>query len=142
MTSRLLVAHSDESLLSVYQSFFWDRDFEVEVAANVAECLATLPEFDPDVLILQQELRGGSGDLVISHLPDVHLSCIPPVLLLMGNEYISDLDIFVVPPVYACLRVPASLNSLLQVVKSAKSQRLRRELCPQSHELHPPLCAN
>ncbi len=57
MTSRLLVAHSDEAFLGICQSFFWDEGFEVEVAADAAECLAILPEFDPDVLMLQHGLQ-------------------------------------------------------------------------------------
>ncbi len=124
MNSRLLVAYSDEPLLDVYQSFFWDRGFEVEVAANVAECLAMLPEFHPDVLVLQLELRGGSGDPILSHLRAASLQhSRVPVVLLTDNVHISDLGVFIDPPIYACLRMPTSLSTLLEAVRRARAER-------------------
>ncbi|HTQ40409.1 MAG TPA: hypothetical protein VMJ32_15395 [Pirellulales bacterium] len=116
MNSRLLVAHSDEELLSIYQSFFWDKGFEVEVAANVEECLVTLPEFEPDLLLIEHELRGGGSDRVISFLRDYEPKYVPSVVLLSNHRQLSDLEMFVNPPIYACLKMPVSHYKVLEAV--------------------------
>lgn len=120
MKPRLLIAYSDDLLLDAYQSYFWGQGYEVEVAANVAECLATLPEFAPDILVLQRELRGVSADLILSRLRSGRLlDEIPQVLMLTDHGVNTDLADPIVPPVYTFLRAPATLSAMLEAVRGA-----------------------
>ena len=121
MRSRLLVAHSDEAFLDICQSFFWDEGFEVDVVADASECLAILPEFDPDILMLQRELRCGGSDRIVSKLRHNPLWRAPAVLLLLSAENsigVGDLSML---PVFGCLRLPAGLNSLRSAVRNIQN---------------------
>jgi DNA-binding response OmpR family regulator len=123
MRSRLLVAHSDEAFLDLCQSFFWDDGFEVEVAADAAECLATLPEFNPDVLMLQLELRCGGSDRIVSQLRHDPFWRAPPVLLLLSAENSIGMADLSVLPVLDCLRLPAGLHSLRRAVRNIQNRQ-------------------
>jgi DNA-binding response OmpR family regulator len=125
MSTRLLVAHSDETFLALCQSFFWDQGFEVEVAADTSECLATLPEFNPDVLMLQHELGGGGSDRIISQLRhDPLWRPLPVLFLLSAEQSINPADLSILP-VYDCIRLPAGLNSLQRAVRGIQDRQSR-----------------
>jgi DNA-binding response OmpR family regulator len=120
MNSRLLIAHSEESLLDTCQSLFCDQGYEVAVAANVTKCLALLPVFLPDVLVLQRELRGISAELILSRLRSGRLLRQQPHVLLLTNRDVSYKDGDLIdPPVYAYLRTPVGPTTIVRAVRNS-----------------------
>ena len=115
---RLLIAHSDESLLDTCQGFFGDHGFETEVATNALECLTTLHEFQPDVLLLHRELLWGGGDGVIAHLRDETVQTVPAAVLLLVDDRLEPVAPLVVPPVHAAVRLPVDPSTMLDAVLS------------------------
>jgi DNA-binding NtrC family response regulator len=69
MKTRILIAHSDGYLLDLYETVFVDEHCEVEVVENGLQCLASLKEFRPQIMILEWELPWGGGDGVLALLP-------------------------------------------------------------------------
>ncbi len=63
---RLLIADSDPALADIYQSFFSNDGHDVEMAADGVQCLESIRQHLPDVLVLEYELPWGGGDGVLA----------------------------------------------------------------------------
>ncbi len=123
MRSRLLIAHSDEAFLDLCRSVFQEAGFEVDVVANASECLALLPEFAPDILMLQRELRCGGSDRIVSKLRHGPFWRVPAVLLLLSAEHSIGMGDLSALPVVDCIRLPAGLNSLRRAVRNIQHRQ-------------------
>ena len=92
MSTRVLIADPDESLLCSYRSALSRTGFQVATASNGLECVAILRSFVPDVLVLELDMPwgGGVGVLAMMHdgddLPQV------PVIVLTGPRGLRNLD--------------------------------------------------
>jgi len=81
---RILVADTDVDFLEILQSYLWDRGHETEIATNGLECIATLREFGPEVLLLGDELLWGGCEGVLALMVD-DSSLRPTPIILMGD---------------------------------------------------------
>jgi DNA-binding response OmpR family regulator len=82
----VLVADPDESLLEGYRRHL-PEDFELATATNGMECLASLRERTPDVLVLEPQLLWGGGDGVLAVMHQVfRLACVPVMILTACRE--------------------------------------------------------
>ena len=78
---KVLIADGDELLLETLQSFLWDRGFEAEIAGNALECLTVLRAFEPDVLVLADELPWDGEGAIVRMQNLSTLTRIPVILL-------------------------------------------------------------
>ena len=123
---RVLVADTDEKLLELLQTFLWDRGHEAEIAADGLECIATLREFQPDVLVLAENLLWGGYDGILSVLDkDPTLSGIP-VVLIAGEAAADEFDPTVHSRVTSLLHKPFRLSDLLERIDSATGESVLR----------------
>jgi len=53
---RVLIAESDEALLTIMQAYQQRFGYQVAIASDSLECKAILRDFAPDVLVLDCEL--------------------------------------------------------------------------------------
>ena len=92
MSTRVLIADPDESLLHAYRDSLSRSGFQVETACNGLECVNKLRDFTEDALVLELDMPwgGGVGVLAMMHdgcdLPHV------PVMILTGRRNLSELD--------------------------------------------------
>jgi two-component system, OmpR family, response regulator ResD len=111
---RVLIADADELFLAIAQAYLWERGYQVEVAADGPECLDTLREFEPDVLVLEDDLPGGGREGVLVPMQDdFRLSHIPVILIVANGE---EHEGAVRSSVAACLCRPFQLNDLIHAI--------------------------
>lgn len=65
---RVLIVDDDRSIRQSLAMFLEDYDFEVSQAGSGEEALELLPEFDPDVAIVDLRLPDTTGDVLIQKL--------------------------------------------------------------------------
>jgi two-component system alkaline phosphatase synthesis response regulator PhoP len=116
MKPRLLIAEADEGLADDYRHFFWNRGFDVELAADGLQCLDLLRQCPPHALVLDYDLPWGGGDGVLARLrEDCHLTSIPVFVITGGVS--ADVNGSARPAldgasVVACFRKPFRMESL------------------------------
>jgi len=116
------VADKDEELVELLQTFLWDRGYEAEIAADGLECIITLRAFQPDVLVLAENLLWGGCDGILSVLDeDPKLSGIP-VVLIAGEVAAHEFNPAVHSRVTRLLLKPFRLGDLLERIDSAAGQ--------------------
>jgi two-component system OmpR family response regulator len=131
---RVLIADADAALLEILRSFLRDRGHEVEIAGDGLECLSTLREFAPDVLVLDRDLLWGGGDGVMARM------CEDPSLADVPVIFVADDDSSDKPRGLRAgqLRKPLSLCELLACINSCAQQDCgdrgkRRRLAGSDH---------
>ena len=130
---RVLLADGNLDQLEYLQSWLWDCGHEAEIAADGRECCATLPEFLPEVLVLERDLLCGAGSGVRDLMrEDPALSGIPVILVTDGGFAPDEYESLSDPPVVGWLPKPFRpsdlLSQLATVRRAAPSvSRLRSE---------------
>lgn len=85
MDIRVLIADSNWKLLGRYELFLEESGLEVATASTALQCVELLRDFEPDVLVLEEELPWGQGDGVLDLMqtePDVPVR---PVIVLSAR---------------------------------------------------------
>jgi DNA-binding response OmpR family regulator len=83
---RVLLADPDSQLREMYRNLLASYGFEVATAGNGSQCLDSLRQFHPHVLILEPELPWGQGEGMVGRIyeqPDVPQ--VPVMLLCAGS---------------------------------------------------------
>ena len=118
MSTRVLIADPDESLLHSYRDSLSRSGFQVDTASNGLECVAKLRDFAPDVLVLELDMPwgGGVGVLAMMHdgcdLPHV------PVLVLSDRRALGELDDLLLFDVFSDYHVkPLAPEQLAPVIR-------------------------
>ena len=78
---RVLIADPDESLLAAYRKLL-RKDFEVVTAPNALKCVRRLREGVPAVLVLEPQLPGGGGAVVLAVMRDEPRLSLVPVMII------------------------------------------------------------
>jgi DNA-binding response OmpR family regulator len=115
---RILIADADETLLGLLQMFFRNCGHDAEVASTGLDCLECLQDFDPDLVVLDRELRWGGSDGVLSLMREDESLCQVPVILISDHGQ-DESPVPPTPPVVQSLRKPFSLRTLLTQVERA-----------------------
>ena len=112
MDATLLIADNDVRRRRELRRFFTDNGFLVMAVANGLDCLAVLPGFRPDVLVIALEIPWGGGDGVIARLND-GLLLKNPLILVIGEAAAKVLSARSGLPQGNCFPKPLRMESLL-----------------------------
>jgi DNA-binding response OmpR family regulator len=86
LQARVLLADPDEAFLETYGQFLAQEGFEVETASSGLECVSSLREFEPDVLVMEPELLWGQGEDVLAMMRDEFNVPQVPVIIVSRNR--------------------------------------------------------
>lgn len=118
---RVLLADGDVDQLECLQSWLWDCGHEAEIAADGMECCATLPEFLPDVVVLERDLLWGGGAGVRDLMrEDPALAGIPVILVADGGFAPEDYESLSDPPIAGWLQKPFRPSDLLSQLATVR----------------------
>ncbi|MDX1947265.1 MAG: hypothetical protein SFU86_17825 [Pirellulaceae bacterium] len=138
---RVLMADPDETLPPVYRRHLAQEGFELVAATSGLECVASLREQAPDLLVLEPELPWGGGDGVLAIMGEtpelaavpvmVHTSCCDPHVLCRISRYpISGFHLKPLTPVRLAGRIRALLEHPRQQCSLAEQTgRLKSSIC-------------
>jgi len=117
MKPTLLIADGDAELCDLYKMLLGKCGYEVKIASDGMECLRTLCQVEPAVLLLDQQLGWGGGDGVVAYMREESLMI--PVILTTTVDSRRDIADDIEPPVVAKLPKPFAVSSLLEHIRSA-----------------------
>jgi DNA-binding response OmpR family regulator len=84
---RALIASPVESLLKSYRAFLSQHGFAVVTAADALDCVANLRDFEPHVLVLDDELQWGRTSGVLASLDeDPSLPSVQVIVLAASHD--------------------------------------------------------
>jgi len=109
--SRVLIADDDPPLLELLHDFLTGQGYEVAAVATGAQVLDTVPDFKPDVIVVDLVLPDLSGTDVLAALRRAGLTM--PVILISGHQ------ILVRHGFFGVLRKPFHFRRLAEVVAAA-----------------------
>lgn len=115
---RILLADSDIACLEAVQSFLWDHGHEAEIAGDALECITTIREFAPDLLVVDRDLPWGGGLGVLQWVAGQPMANRLSMILTSDGELEDDLVALTGLPV-GCFRKPYRLGELLSHIESA-----------------------
>jgi DNA-binding response OmpR family regulator len=116
MDIRVLIADADWKLLGRYESFLEESGLEVVTASTALQCVELLRDFEPDVLVLEEELPWGQGDGVLDLMqtePDVPVR---PVIVLSSRPAAEGLHRVGMIEVAECHQKPFSPKALREAI--------------------------
>ncbi len=79
---RVLIADSDEYLLTWYGDYLMEHGFSVASATSGLDCVKRLRAFEPDVLVLEPDIAWGGGDGVLALMHEHGDVPLVPVMVL------------------------------------------------------------
>ena len=83
--------------------------------------------FDPDVVILDADLRWGGAEGVLARLRDGAVSPRDPIVLVTGDTKPVQLSALLRLPADRCFKKPVSLDRLRDAIQSALFERSGRQ---------------
>lgn len=92
MSTRVLIADTDQSLLNSYRECFARNGFEVATAVSGLDCVAKLRRFNPDVMVLELDMPWGGGVGVLALMHEGYNVPPVPVMVLTARRDLRDLD--------------------------------------------------
>ena len=119
MTLRILFAEPDDVLGEIYARFFDCHGFDVLAVSGGFDCMRKIALFDPQVLVLDDDLKWGGAAAVLTRLREDPLTPCPPVILVTGDAKPQQLSDSLHLPAERCFTKPLSLNHLLVAIQSA-----------------------
>jgi DNA-binding response OmpR family regulator len=87
---KILVVEDEADIRQVLCFFLKHSGFEVRGAANGLEAIRAIPEFAPDLIVLDILMRPVNGWDVLHWLRDHHAKPLPPVLVLTALAHTSE----------------------------------------------------
>ncbi len=140
MRSAILFVDHDIKLTDAVTRALTGRGHSVRACTNALECVQTLREFAPTVLVLDRELLWGGADGVLEYLIRDELLMPPMVVVAMDDDGTSLPDHLEQWVDMQIVR-PKSLQDLLPFLNQLEtlawwSQSPNRELSPSSSKKH------
>jgi DNA-binding response OmpR family regulator len=125
MKTRLLVADADKAMSGLCRAYLSHFGYQIDTAADGAECLSKLRRRLPDLLLLDLSLPGGGGEKVLAQLRDTEGPRVPVVMMadLMPFGALSGLRM---PPVVRCVQRPIRIAALCECIDSLLHPRRKR----------------
>src|SRR5437867_11466771 len=119
MQPLLLLTDPDPILTVVLQRCLLRRGFDVQTASAGVDCLQKLRYFEPQVLVLSDELLWGGSAGVLAFLREEADLPPLPVVLISADDRSPECLALMGPPVVQCLLKPFSLPMLLCSIRWA-----------------------
>jgi DNA-binding response OmpR family regulator len=126
--TRILLAEDDEEFVELLQPFLSERGYECEAVNDGLRCLSMLRQFEPDILVLDNDLLWGGAEGVLVQMRSEPSFCRIAVIFTSGEITPSLARVVAGPPVVAHLEKPFSLRELLSVIDTAHRQA-KQEAC-------------
>lgn len=114
---RILIADGDEVLLETLQPYLRKRGHDVKIASHGLECIVTLCEFVPHLMVLDDGLLWGGCDGILSIVQGNPLMADVRVILIADSE--MQFDAHAGTNVVDWLSKPFKLSDLLLKILSA-----------------------
>ena len=114
---RVLVVDDEPQVVDMLRELLVELGYTVETAGHGAEALGRVPEFEPDVVLLDLQMPGLSGLQVLEQLRRGHPGL--PVVIVTGN---ADADVArstLARGAFDYLRKPFQFDVLARVVAAA-----------------------
>ena len=89
MSQKILVVDDEESIRLLYQEELEDEGYNVKTAASAEEALEIVPEFHPDLVIMDIKMPGMSGVEALIKIKEMDRN-IPVILCSAYGEYKQD----------------------------------------------------
>src|SRR5262245_50060528 len=114
---RVLVVDDEPQIAAMLNDVLTTLGYAVQVAGTGPDALRAVPEFWPDVVLLDMALPGIPGELVLDclHASDAHL----PIIMMTGNSDPELARTVVARGAFDCIAKPFNLTRLRLVVKAA-----------------------
>jgi CheY-like chemotaxis protein len=129
---QLLIANTDRKMAGLYNQYFSNAGYRVNIASDAIECVNRLRRDQPDLLLLDQDLSSGGGNAVLACLrAEVGLSRVP-VVLLTDLIPIHALSHLTDPPVLRYFGRHCPLVSLRYCIDSALASTLKAPRKPRA----------
>jgi DNA-binding response OmpR family regulator len=119
MKPRVLLAEPDDALCEIYARFFSHHGLDVRAATGGTDCMEKIALFNPDVVILDTELKWGGADGVLARLKDEDVSARDRIVLVTGDMTPLQMAAIVQVPVGRYFMKPVRLHLLLDEIQSA-----------------------
>ncbi len=120
---RVLIADCDGEFLDIAKRFMNQCGHDASLATSGLECIASLRESPPDVLVLCCELLWGSAEGVLEIMDEEPTLDAIPVILVTEEEADSKTVFDADSRVFHRLRKPYSLNQLLRQMQLCEVNR-------------------
>ncbi len=85
--NKLLIIDDDIKLTDLLSEFFANHDFDINIQNDPSDFLATMDQFQPDLIILDITLPGSDGFQILRKIREKHDT---PVIMLTARGEISD----------------------------------------------------
>ena len=116
MSIRVLIAEPDVLLLETYREVLTKMGFEVTTTSNGPDCVKSLRQCRPDVLLLEPDLsEGWRGTLVPLMRDDSELSAVPVIVLTRHDQDVCQV------PVREYFVKPISMSRLAKSIETVVS---------------------
>ncbi|RLB71425.1 MAG: response regulator [Deltaproteobacteria bacterium] len=89
MSQKILVVDDEESIRLLYQEELEDEGYHVKTAASAEEALEIVPDFHPDLVIMDIKMPGMSGVEALIKIKEMDRN-IPVILCSAYGEYKQD----------------------------------------------------
>jgi|SRR5580704_10944215 two-component system capsular synthesis sensor histidine kinase RcsC len=116
MKARLLLADADRAMSGLCRAYLSHFGYQVDTALDGAECLSKLRRRQPDLLLLDRDLPGGTEGVLdllrgdeLPRIPVVMIADLVPFNALCGLRK---------PPVVRCVGRPIRIAALCQCIDS------------------------
>ncbi len=106
-----LIVEDEPALSELFFQILEDEGHQVIICNNGEAALALIRETPPDIILLDLNLPGMSGNQVLENLSEIN----PEIPVIITSAYVSNLNL--TPQVKEILEKPFSIATLLETVR-------------------------
>lgn len=114
MVTKILTVDDDQGAREFYRFVLEDAGYTVQTAADATAAIALCEEFNPDLLLLDWDMPGGSGKVVYERILRL-LGRTVPVLFVTGSP--ENVSVDLLSGRISVLQKPANIDTLLSHVE-------------------------
>ena len=89
MSNKILVVDDEESLRMLFQAEFEETGYQVKTAATAEEALAIIPDYQPNLVIMDIRMPGMSGLEALAKIKEMERD-LPVIICSAYGEYKQD----------------------------------------------------
>ena len=139
MKTRLLRADADQVLTELFARYFTRFGFDMRTSFSALDCVSQLRDYQPDVLVLDEDLLWGGANGVLAWLKVDGPLLRPRVVLAAGGTAAKYLSLQTALPSAHCLQRPFRLTTVLKHIcasldESRELEEVRRLTRHESHD--------
>ena len=116
---KILVVDQDLYALERYKELFSKAGFDTHIAEDATSALSKFGEVKPDLVVLDEELPGGGGRMVLESLRNNFMSKVPVLFIAADTGTISDfLDapgVYIAKEDFLTQALPLAIKKILNI---------------------------